>query len=165
MLFGCQLSHISSGRRSVYCNMTRNLQRNRQGVATCQQRLFRNQMEKLFLSLSSSNSLWPRYFCSLQSLAKLGPCYSCASKINKHQLKYSKTKNPALELFFLYWSLVFLLIKSSLLSRTQSCTVQHSKICSLHLTQVLAATTVQSLGTNSSFKPVPWSRALTGELT
>lgn len=92
--------------------MTRNLQRNRQGVATCQQRLFRNQMEKLFLSLSPSISLWPRYFCSLKSLAKLGPCYSCTSKLTKSQTKSLK-KNIQYWGFLPYISLCWSLVSHS----------------------------------------------------
>ncbi len=37
--------------------------------------------------------LWPRYFCSLKSFAKLGPCYSCASKLAKSQTKSLKKIN------------------------------------------------------------------------
>lgn len=88
--------------------MTRNLQRNRQGVATCQKRLFRNQMEKLFLSLSPSISLRPRYFCSLKSLAKLGPYYSCTSKLKKKK-KVSQNLSkiyPALDFSSLHFPLL-----------------------------------------------------------
>lgn len=81
--------------------MTRKLQKDRQGVATCQQRVFRNQMENLFLSLSSSISLWPRYFCSLKSLVKLRPFHSCASK---------KVKKTTKKHIAPYKSLVFLLM-------------------------------------------------------
>lgn len=69
--------------------MTRNLQRDRKRAAACQQRLFRNQMEKLFLSLLPSISQWPRYFCSLKSLAKHGPYLYVLSS-----LKGKKGKNP-----------------------------------------------------------------------
>lgn len=65
-------------------------------------RLFRNQMEKLFLSRSPSISLWPRYFCSLKSLAKLGPYHSCTSKLPKSQnLGFSSLHFPPLEPGFL----------------------------------------------------------------
>lgn len=81
LLVSCQTLHawFPKGLGVFTTAWRRKLQKDRQGVATCQQRLFRNQMETLFLSLSSSISLWPRYLCSLKSLAQLGPFHSSAS--------------------------------------------------------------------------------------
>lgn len=55
VLAACQSLHawFPKGLKSVYCNMTRCLETYREtgkGVATCQQRQCKNQMEKLFLS-------------------------------------------------------------------------------------------------------------------
>lgn len=66
--------------------MTRNLQRNRQGVATCQLRDYSGTRWRscFCLSLSPSISLWPRYFASL-FIPLTSPNYGFASTSIKPQ--------------------------------------------------------------------------------
>lgn len=129
--FTCLVSRGSP--QSVYCDMTRNLQRNRQGVATCQQKLFRNQMEKLFLSLSPSISLWPRYFCSLKSLAKLGPYYSCTSKYIKKRKKKTASQNLSKYLVLVFSSPNFSLLQALFSHLCKTCVLSRFCFTARHL--------------------------------